>query len=199
VHGSLVLATDGSFVYTPDPDFFGTDSFAYQAWDITPRPIRTRERPFVFGSNLLPGEHSDRQLGRRGGPRGVSGGHLVAINDAPEQAFVYGTFAPVMGFSGAAAIGANDVATEGRSSEQRRRRDLTNWAAGEPNDFGGVEDFSGIQWASGEWNDVSVGDFGAVIEIPNHVDLATVTITVNPVNDAPVAVGDSRRRMRTRP
>ncbi|WP_348223492.1 Ig-like domain-containing protein [Luteolibacter sp.] len=29
VHGSLGLNIDGSFVYTPDPGFFGTDSFTY--------------------------------------------------------------------------------------------------------------------------------------------------------------------------
>lgn len=31
--GSLNLATDGSFVYTPQPDFSGTDSFTYRASD----------------------------------------------------------------------------------------------------------------------------------------------------------------------
>jgi hypothetical protein len=32
-HGSLVLATDGSFRYTPDQDFHGTDSFIYTLTD----------------------------------------------------------------------------------------------------------------------------------------------------------------------
>ena len=32
-HGTLSLATDGSFVYTPDADFFGTDTFEYRASD----------------------------------------------------------------------------------------------------------------------------------------------------------------------
>ena len=34
-HGSLTLHTDGSFSYTPDADFFGTDSFAYRVFDGT--------------------------------------------------------------------------------------------------------------------------------------------------------------------
>ncbi len=34
-NGSLTLNTNGSFVYTPNPDFFGTDSFTYQAHDGT--------------------------------------------------------------------------------------------------------------------------------------------------------------------
>jgi VCBS repeat-containing protein len=32
-NGTLTLASDGSFVYTPDPDFVGTDSFIYGAHD----------------------------------------------------------------------------------------------------------------------------------------------------------------------
>ncbi len=32
-NGTLNLNSDGSFDYTPDPDFFGTDSFTYKAFD----------------------------------------------------------------------------------------------------------------------------------------------------------------------
>jgi len=32
-HGTLSLASDGSFTYTPDDDFYGTDSFTYRADD----------------------------------------------------------------------------------------------------------------------------------------------------------------------
>ncbi|HBE66520.1 MAG TPA: hypothetical protein DDW52_00090, partial [Planctomycetaceae bacterium] len=32
-HGTLVLASDGSFSYTPDPDYFGIDTFVYNATD----------------------------------------------------------------------------------------------------------------------------------------------------------------------
>ena len=32
-HGSVTLAADGSFDYVPDPDYFGPDSFTYQASD----------------------------------------------------------------------------------------------------------------------------------------------------------------------
>jgi len=32
-HGDLTLAADGTFTYSPDADFFGTDTFAYWAWD----------------------------------------------------------------------------------------------------------------------------------------------------------------------
>ena len=33
VHGSFSLAADGSFTYTPDQDFYGTDSFTYRPTD----------------------------------------------------------------------------------------------------------------------------------------------------------------------
>lgn len=32
-HGALTLAANGAFTYTPDPDWSGTDSFTYQAFD----------------------------------------------------------------------------------------------------------------------------------------------------------------------
>ncbi|MGB5237192.1 MAG: cadherin-like domain-containing protein, partial [Flavobacteriaceae bacterium] len=32
-NGTLVLSTDGSFIYTPDPGFSGTDSFTYEVCD----------------------------------------------------------------------------------------------------------------------------------------------------------------------
>ncbi len=34
-HGQLILNEDGSFVYTPDADYYGTDSFVYRASDGT--------------------------------------------------------------------------------------------------------------------------------------------------------------------
>ncbi len=32
-HGTLILAPEGTFLYTPDPDYFGADSFTYQVSD----------------------------------------------------------------------------------------------------------------------------------------------------------------------
>src|SRR5207244_1992224 len=32
-HGALTLNADGSFTYTPDADFNGTDTFTYRAYD----------------------------------------------------------------------------------------------------------------------------------------------------------------------
>jgi hypothetical protein len=41
-HGTLSLAADGSFTYTPDAGFIGTDQFTYQAFDfLNPSPPTT--------------------------------------------------------------------------------------------------------------------------------------------------------------
>ncbi len=68
-HGALTLAADGSFIYAPDPDFSGTDSFTYRVqdgsgeWaeamvhlDVTPvndRPIGTDDQFTVQNVNAL--------------------------------------------------------------------------------------------------------------------------------------------------
>ncbi len=39
--GALTLNPDGSFTYNPDPDFFGFDSFTYEACDLGVPPIQT--------------------------------------------------------------------------------------------------------------------------------------------------------------
>lgn len=41
-HGTLTLNADGSFVFTPQADFFGEDSFTYQASDSADRPPSQR-------------------------------------------------------------------------------------------------------------------------------------------------------------
>ena len=45
-HGSLTLNADGSFTYTPNPDYHGSDSFTYKANDgsLTPMWPRCRSR-----------------------------------------------------------------------------------------------------------------------------------------------------------
>ncbi len=40
-HGKVRLSADGSFIYDPDLDFFGTDRFTYAAVDYRPSPLAT--------------------------------------------------------------------------------------------------------------------------------------------------------------
>jgi hypothetical protein len=46
-HGSLTLNTDGTFVYTPDPSFRGTDRFSYTAYDFHQESAPTTVRIVV--------------------------------------------------------------------------------------------------------------------------------------------------------
>ena len=39
-NGSVLLNTDGTFTYTPDLNFFGTDSFTYEVVTATVEPTR---------------------------------------------------------------------------------------------------------------------------------------------------------------
>ena len=75
------------------------------------------------------------------------GGHLVTINDGAELEWILNTVAPAVPGSGpeAAHIGFTDRDQEGQfvwtSGEPVT---FTRWGAGEPNDAGGGEDFTGM-------------------------------------------------------
>jgi len=53
-NGVVTLAADGSFVYTPDANFFGTDSFTYQASDGSSRSTQTTVELIVAGTPDAP-------------------------------------------------------------------------------------------------------------------------------------------------
>ncbi len=90
------------------------------------------------------------------------GGHLVTINDQAEQDWLASTFTdPNL------SIGFNDKADEGiwvwASGEDPG---YTNWAPGEPNDYGDGEDIAVMNWEGQNlWNDLNE-NFSAIIEVP---------------------------------
>ena len=105
---------------------------------------------------------------------GLFGGHLVTINDAAEQAWLESVF----GTDTLYWIGMNDVNTEG-SWEWVSGQPVTytNWAAGEPNNYLGAEDYAVMNWDSGKWNDVTIGSPFITVGI---VEVAPVPVYVIP-------------------
>jgi hypothetical protein len=92
------------------------------------------------------------------------GGHLVTINDAAENDFVFGTFSSFGGVDRALWLGLTDAAQEGTfvwiSGEPVT---YTNWGPDEPNNCywccdGGAENYVHIFWPSDprspQWNDM---------------------------------------------
>jgi len=139
----------------------------------------------------------------------AAGGHLVAINDGPEQTFLESTFLKGLNRIRPFWIGLNDAASEGNfvwSSGEPVT--YTNWTEGEPNDFSPGEDYAVLNWhysdrsgaypaALGQWNDVplpgtflswqSDGPYFGIIEL---LDFLAPEIVVGPQSQ-PVAVGSN--------
>ena len=77
------------------------------------------------------------------------GGNLVTINDAAEEAWLKSTF----GNSERFWLGMNDVETEGEMQWiSGEAVTYTNWASGEPNNWGDGEDYGVTNYGS-QWND----------------------------------------------
>lgn len=161
--GTLALGADGSFVYTPDANFFGNDSFTYRANDgatasgvatvnITVAPVEDRPVPvddvftFAEGEDLFvpnPGIFAN--------DIDIDGlGFLGLFNEFPQHGILFGTIPgelPLVFFS------------EGGFRYQPSAS------------FNGTDTFK-YRLAAG-------------------IGFATVTIIVTPVNDAPLADDDS--------
>jgi VCBS repeat-containing protein len=149
----VTLALDGSFTYTPAANFNGTDSFTYTATDGTAVSNVATVTITVSAVNDAP----------------------VAVNDAattPEDTAVSGT---VLGNDTDVDAGTTLTASLGASPTNGT---LTLASDGSftytPTvDFNGIDTFT-----------YTVSDGIAVSNV------ATVTITITPVNDEPLAVGD---------
>lgn len=111
------------------------------------------------------------------------GGHLVTINDAAEQDWVWSTFSE--GKSRCLWIGINDVDVEGNfvwaSGEVPA---YTNWTPGEPNNYGGNEDYGEMDYSKGgKWNDLAndawkYRHYGVVeIDEPDYAPFSNFVIT----------------------
>ena len=156
--GTLVLFTDGGFTYTPDPDAFGTEEFAYQVRD---------------------------DDGALSAPVSVTI-EVAPVNDAPVANDDAYTGDEDQEFTVAAAVGllANDRDVDG---DELSLAVLTLPRSG-----------TLLVRADGSFVYTPAGNFNGTDSFTYRVrdrsglsDSATVSLTVNPVNDTPHANNDS--------
>lgn len=80
-HGSLQLNEDGSFLYTPDAGFAGTDGFVYQVDDGASRSSLAAVTLLVKGSNTAPQATNDAYQVSEDGSLDIGGTNGVLSND----------------------------------------------------------------------------------------------------------------------
>jgi large repetitive protein len=151
-HGTLTLNADGSFTYTPDANYHGSDSFAYCASDGQGE------------SNLATVTIT-----------------VNSVNDAPTAA-------------GASATTAEDAAISAALSGADVDGDTLTYSIVSGPAHGTVQ----LNSATGAYTYTPNANFNGSDSFTFQVSdgtlsssVATVTITVNPVNDVPVAGNDS--------
>ena len=153
-NGVLTLNADGSFAYTPNADFHGTDTFTYIANDGT---ADSAETTVTIAVNTSAGTVADGYSMDEDGSLTVDSASGVLSNDSDTDGDTLSATlatAPVHGtlvFSGDGSFNYTPTA-----------------------DFSGTDEFTYV----------ADDGFGDSVE-------TTVTITVNAVNDLPVAVTDS--------
>ncbi|MEW6429395.1 MAG: Ig-like domain-containing protein, partial [Thermodesulfobacteriota bacterium] len=155
-HGTLNLVADGSFTYTPNANYHGTDSFSYQAADpfnssnlatvtITVTPVN--DAPVAVNDSVVTAEDTPVTTVN------------VLLNDTDADG-------DLLSVSGADAVSANGGTVVNNLDGTFTYTPTAN--------FNGGDTFTYT---------VADGNGGSAT--------GTVTITVTPVNDAPVAVADT--------
>ncbi|MFC1597391.1 tandem-95 repeat protein [Planctomycetota bacterium] len=167
-HGALTLNLDGSFAYTPDANFDGTDSFTYKANDGELDSNVAQVLLVLYPKNDLPMVVDDAYSIDEDNVLTVAASEGLLANDSDVDgdaltASINGSY-PDPDSYGDLALNADGSFTYTPS-----------------------ENFCGTLTFSYKASDGS--DAGPVSE--TGYSIGTVTITVNPVNDAPVANNDT--------
>jgi len=155
-HGSLNLNSDGSFSYTPDSDFLGTDRFTYSAVDVLGGvsneanvEINVVSSPLVINDAFSLNEDTSLSV--------FTPGVLVNDQDSnlPENLF--------------------SELVEGAENGTLLFREDGSFEYEPDSDFFGTDSFT----------------YKAIDSLTGFYDQGSVTLTIEPINDSPVAVDDS--------
>ncbi|WP_230469822.1 tandem-95 repeat protein [Lujinxingia vulgaris] len=156
-NGQLTLNTDGSFTYTPDANFFGTDSFTYQAndgeFDSAPATVTITVNPV----NDAPVAEDDAYALDEDTTLSVTAEDGVLANDSDVEGDVLG------------ALLIDDV----QNGQLTLNADGSFIYTPDAN-FSGTDSFTYVAF-----------------DAEDESDEATVTLTVNAINDVPVAEDDA--------
>ena len=215
-HGNAV-EENGHIRYTPDPNWHGTDSFTYTAMSAG---LYFSDNGHYYEYISHPGItwESARDAAAAKTYYGLKG-YLVTVTSAAEQNFVSSKLQG-QGWMGASDnsnenhwywVTGPESGTEfyyGRYSSGQGScpysvspsyYGYTNWASNEPNDWDCNEDY-GHFWDNGTWNDYAsnngaiqgyVVEYGGMAGDSPSFPQATVTVTVNAVNDPPTTSNGS--------
>jgi large repetitive protein len=154
--GTVTMNPDGSYTYTPDPNFNGTDVFSYQVCDVDGDCDTATVTITVNPVNDVPVAVNDTNTTNEDTP--VSG--TTQGNDTPSGDG--GNTWTLVGVDGGANNGTVTMNPDG------------SYTYTPDANFNGTDVFS-----------------YQVCDVDGDCDTATVTITINPVNDVPVAVNDT--------
>jgi large repetitive protein len=160
-NGTVTMNPDGSYTYTPDANFNGTDVFTYRVCDVDGDCDTATVTITINPVNDVPVAVNDTNTTNEDTP--VSG--TSQTNDTPSGDG--GNTWTLVGVDGGAANGTVTMNPDG------------SYTYTPDANFNGTDVFT-----------------YRVCDMDGDCDTATVTITINPVNDVPVAVNDTNTTMR---
>jgi VCBS repeat-containing protein len=155
-HGTLALGPSGAFVYTPDPNFNGTDSFSYRANDGSLDSNVATATITVRPANDAPAAHDDSYVTDEDTPLTVSAPGVLG-NDADVDGDTLKAVLVTGPSHGTLTLNGDGSFT-----------------------YAPAADYNGADSFTYKANDGALDS-----------NVATVTLIVRPVNDAPVARGDA--------
>ena len=136
-NGIVVVNTDGTYTYTPNLNFNGTDSFTFTASDGTDRLQHRDHHADRRGGERLPGQHGAGTAERRGNTAVIPG--LSVADDSPTLtvtlSVLNGSVAIVPGLALLAGNLSNTVTITGTLAEVNLTLASTYYL-GDPNFFG---------------------------------------------------------------